>query len=185
MTQYMLLTCGSSEVLRLWDVETVLTSDPKKGICMWDCEGNIIKAWRGGRMPKVKDIAVTPNGENLISVSSDRDIGYRMWTQILSDQEIHMWDVEESWEKPLRYKGHRQEQYVIRSCFAGVNGTFIARINQEETDRAHTGQSRRKRYKLIQRNQLKEETVGIPVNQGETEKSFDSEESIERRTDRE
>ncbi|GKB89178.1 WD repeat-containing protein WDS [Tanacetum coccineum] len=44
----------------------------------------------------------------------------------LNSQEIHIWDVEGSWEKPLRYKGHRQEQYVIRSGFGGVNDTFIA-----------------------------------------------------------
>ncbi|GJY75574.1 WD repeat-containing protein WDS [Tanacetum coccineum] len=175
----MLLTCGSSEVLRLWDVETGIckhtfgdsafhvsscawfpdskrlvcgSADPKKGICMWDCEGNEIKAWRGGRMPKVTDIAVTPNGENLISVFSDRDIRIlnvdtnterviseehpitslsvsddnKYLIVNLNSQEIHMWDVEGSWEKPLTYKGHRQEQYVIRSCFGGVNGTFIA-----------------------------------------------------------
>ena len=44
----------------------------------------------------------------------------------LNSQEIHMWDVEGLWEKPLRYKGHRQHKYVIRSCFGGVNSTFIA-----------------------------------------------------------
>nr|XP_043635995.1 WD repeat-containing protein WDS homolog isoform X2 [Erigeron canadensis] len=175
----MLLTCGNAEVLRLWDVETGTckhtfgdsgflvsscawfpdsnrlvcgSSDPKKGICMWDCEGNEIKAWRGMRMPKVTDIAVTPNGENLISIFSDRDIQIlNLDTNVerviseehpitsltvsgdskylivnLNSQEIHMWDVEGSWEKPLRYKGHRQHKYVIRSCFGGVNGTFIA-----------------------------------------------------------
>lgn len=175
----MLLTCGNSEVLRLWDVDTGTckytfgdsgflvsscawfpdsnrlvcgSSDPKKGICMWDCEGNEIKAWRGIRMPKVSDIAVTPNGENLISILSDKDIRIlNVGTNVerviseehpitslsvsgdgeylivnLNSQEIHMWDVEGCWEKPLRYKGHRQHKYVIRSCFGGVNGMFIA-----------------------------------------------------------
>ncbi|CAI9294226.1 unnamed protein product [Lactuca saligna] len=37
-----------------------------------------------------------------------------------------MWDVEGLWEKPMRYKGHRQHKYVIRSCFGGVNSTFIS-----------------------------------------------------------
>ncbi|KAL0437315.1 UNVERIFIED_CONTAM: WD repeat-containing protein WDS [Sesamum radiatum] len=82
----MLLTCGNMEVLKLWDVETGTckhtfindgfvvsscawfpdskrlvcgSSDPKKGIYMWDCEGNEIKAWKGMRMPKVLDLAVT------------------------------------------------------------------------------------------------------------------------------
>ncbi|KAI3806108.1 hypothetical protein L1987_22000 [Smallanthus sonchifolius] len=175
----MLLTCGNSEVLRLWDVETGTckhtfgdndflvsscawfpgstrlvcgSSDPKKGICMWDCEGNELKAWRGIRMPKISDIAVTPNGEYLISIFSDRDIrilNVGMNTErviseehpitslsvsgdskylivSLNSQEIHMWDVEGCLEKPLRYKGHRQHKYVIRSCFGGANGMFIA-----------------------------------------------------------
>ncbi|CAH1447231.1 unnamed protein product [Lactuca virosa] len=146
----MVLTCGNTEVLRLWDVET--GTYPKKGICMWDCEGNEIKAWRGTRMPKVLDIAVTPNGEYLITIFSDKDIrilnvatnaerviseehpitslsvsGDSKYLIVnLNSQEIHMWDVEGLWEKPLRYKGHRQHKYVIRSCFGGVNSTFIA-----------------------------------------------------------
>lgn len=76
----MLLTCGNMEVLKLWDVETGTckhtyggdgfivsscawfpdskrfvcgSSDPEKGIYMWDCEGKEIKSWRGLRMPKV------------------------------------------------------------------------------------------------------------------------------------
>ncbi|CAI9265022.1 unnamed protein product [Lactuca saligna] len=119
---------------------------------MWDCEGNEIKAWRGTRMPKVLDIVVTPNGEYLITIFSDKDIrilnvatnaerviseehpitslpvsGDNKYLIVnLNSQEIHMWDVEGLWEKSLRYKGHKQHKYVIRSCFGGVNSTFIA-----------------------------------------------------------
>ncbi|TKY62288.1 WD repeat-containing protein 26 [Spatholobus suberectus] len=79
-----LLTCGNTEVLKLWDVETgtckhtfgnqgfVVSSCawfpnskqfacgsavPETGVCMWDCDGNVIKSWRGTRMPKVVDLA--------------------------------------------------------------------------------------------------------------------------------
>ncbi|CAI9300128.1 unnamed protein product [Lactuca saligna] len=112
---------------------------------MWDCEGNEIKAWRGTRMPKVFDIAVTPNGEYLITIFSDKDIrilnvatnaerviseehsitslsvsGDNKYLIVnLNSQEIHMWDVEGLWEKPLRYKGHRQHKYVIRFYLVG------------------------------------------------------------------
>ncbi|CAK9140840.1 unnamed protein product [Ilex paraguariensis] len=175
----MLLTCGNMEVLKLWAVETGTckhtfgnegfivsscawfpdskrlvcgSSDPEKGIYMWDCEGNAIKAWKGMRMPKILDLAVTPNGENLISIFSDKEIrilnvgtnaervisekhaiaslaisGDSQFLIVnLNSQEIHMWDVAGQWGKPLKYTGHRQHKYVIRSCFGGLNSTFIA-----------------------------------------------------------
>lgn len=174
-----LLTCGNSEVLKLWDVETGTckhtfgdhgfivsscawfpdskrlvcgSSDPEKGIYMWDCDGNELKAWRGMRMPKILDLAVTPDGENLISIFSDKEIRIlnvgtnaervisedhsitslsisgdsEFFIVNLNSQEIHMWDVAGKLKKPLKYMGHRQSKYVIRSCFGGVNSTFIA-----------------------------------------------------------
>ncbi|KAJ4832303.1 hypothetical protein Tsubulata_008649 [Turnera subulata] len=175
----MLLTCGNMEVLKLWDVETGTckhtfgdpgfiisscawfpeskmlvcgSSEPEKGICMLDCDGNDIKAWRGVRMPKVLDLAVTPDGENLISVLAEKEI--RIWNirtnaeQVimeehpitslsisadskffivnLNSQEIHLWDIARKWEKPFKYTGHKQHKYVIRSCFGGLNSSFIA-----------------------------------------------------------
>ncbi|KAH1070417.1 hypothetical protein GYH30_007482 [Glycine max] len=174
-----LLTCGNTEVLKPWDVETGTckhtfgnqgfvvsscawfpsskqfacgSSDPEKGVCMWDCDGNVIKSWRGMRMPKVVDLAVTPDGEYLISIFMDKEIRIlHMGTsaeQVISEehpitslsvsgdskffivnlnsQEIHMWDVAGKWDKPLRFMGHKQHKYVIRSCFGGLNNTFIA-----------------------------------------------------------
>ncbi|XAR61030.1 hypothetical protein NMG60_11034605 [Bertholletia excelsa] len=174
-----LLTCGNGEVLKLWDVQTGTckhtfgnpgfvvsscawfpdseqfvcgSSDPEKGICMWDCEGNEIKAWRGTRMPKVLDLAVTPDGEYLISIFSVSEIRIlnlltnaerviseehqitslsvsgdaKFLIVNLNSEEIHMWDVAGKWAKPLKYKGHKQSKYVIRSCFGGMDSTFIA-----------------------------------------------------------
>ncbi|XP_038717534.1 WD repeat-containing protein WDS homolog [Tripterygium wilfordii] len=174
-----LLTCGNVEVLKLWDVETgtckhtfgdhgfIVTScawfpdskrlvcgssEPEKGIYMWDCDGSEIKAWKGMRMPKVVDLAVTPDGENLVTVSSDKEIRIlnlgtnaenviseehpitslsisadsKYFIVNLNSQEIHLWDVAGKCEKPLKYTGHKQHKYVIRSCFGGVNSSFIA-----------------------------------------------------------
>ncbi|GAB4830120.1 hypothetical protein Ancab_019762 [Ancistrocladus abbreviatus] len=44
----------------------------------------------------------------------------------LNSQEIHMWDVAGEWQKPLKYAGHKQHKYVIRSCFGGFHSAFIA-----------------------------------------------------------
>ncbi|XP_015892142.3 WD repeat-containing protein WDS homolog isoform X1 [Ziziphus jujuba] len=175
----MLLTCGNGEVLKLWDVNTGTlkhtfedlgfvvsscawfpdskrlvcgSSHPEKGISMCNCDGKEIKAWRGTRMPKILDLAVTPDGENLISIFSDKEIhilnigtnaerviseGHsitslsisgdgKFFIVNLNSQEIHMWDVAGKWEKPKKYMGHKQNKYVIRSCFGGLNSTFIA-----------------------------------------------------------
>ncbi|KAM3325692.1 WD repeat-containing protein WDS isoform X3 [Capsicum chacoense] len=175
----MLLTCGNIEVLNLWDVETGTckhtygdagfiisscawfpdskrfvcgSSDPEKGIYMWDCEGNEIRSWKGMRMPKVLDLAITADGEKLISIFSDRDIRIlnvgtsaerviseahpltslslsgdgKFFIVNLNSQEIHMWDIAGKWLSPLKFKGHRQDKYGIRSCFGGLDSTFIA-----------------------------------------------------------
>lgn len=175
----MLLTCGNGEVLKLWDVETGTckhtfgdhgfivsscawipdskrlvcgSSDPEKGICMWDCHGNEIKAWRGMRMRKILDLAVTPDGKHLITIFTDKELRIlnlvtnaervipeehtisslsisgdsKFFIVNLNSQEIHMWDVAGKWDTPLKYTGHEQHTYVIRSCFGGLNSAFIA-----------------------------------------------------------
>lgn len=172
-----LLTCGNTEVLKLWDVETgtckhtignqdfVVSScawfpnstqfvcgslDPEKGICMWDCDGNEIRAWRGMRMPKVVDLAVTPDGEYLISIFMDKEIRIlhlatnterviseehsitslsvsgdsKFFLINLNNREIHTWDL--AGKCSSRYVGHKQCKYVIRSCFGGLDSTYIA-----------------------------------------------------------
>ncbi|XP_022851578.1 WD repeat-containing protein WDS homolog isoform X2 [Olea europaea var. sylvestris] len=175
----MLLTCGNIEVLKLWDVETGTckhtfgndgfivnscawfpdskrivcgSSVPKNGIYMWDCDGNEIKAWKGVRMPKVLDIAVTADGERLISILSDKEIRIlnvatnaervisenhsitslstsrdsKFLIVNLNSQEIHVWDISGNGSEPFQYRGHKQQKYVIRSCFGGFNSLFIA-----------------------------------------------------------
>ncbi|XP_062148383.1 WD repeat-containing protein WDS homolog [Alnus glutinosa] len=175
----MLLTCGNGEVLKLWDVETGTckhtfgdrgfivsscawipdskrlvcgSSDPEKGICMWDCHGNEIKAWRGKRMRKILDLAVTPDGKHLITIFTEKELRIlnlatnaervipeehkisslsisgdsKFFIVNLNSEEIHMWDVAGKWDTPLKYTGHKQHTYVIRSCFGGLNSVFIA-----------------------------------------------------------
>ncbi|KAF7152868.1 hypothetical protein RHSIM_Rhsim01G0204000 [Rhododendron simsii] len=149
----MLLTCGNVEVLKIMGCgisdSSVEAPTRKRASSMWDCEGNEIKACTGTRMPKILDLAVTPdeeirilnvttNAERVISekhsitslsVSGDS----KFLIVYLSSQEIHMWDVDGKWVKPLKYTGHKQEKYVSRSCFGGLNSTFIASGQREFT----------------------------------------------------
>ena len=175
----MLLTRGNLEFVKLWDVKRGTckhtfgdqgfkasscawfpdskrfvcgSSDPGKGICMWDCEGNELKVWKGPRIPKVLDLGVTGDGNYLINAFFEKEIRVlnlvtnsehviqeehpitslsvsrdgKFFTVNLNSQEIHLWKVAGKWKKPLKYTGHRQDKYVIRSCFGGFNGSFIA-----------------------------------------------------------
>ncbi|KAJ6812282.1 WD repeat-containing protein 26 isoform X1 [Iris pallida] len=103
----MLLTCGNREVLKLWDVASgmckIRLSSPVNRIissCAWfsnsekivcgncepcnciytcDLEGNELEVWEGERMPKVSDLAITPDGHLLISICSNKEIWIRVF----------------------------------------------------------------------------------------------------------
>lgn len=98
------------------------------------------------------DLAVTPDGESMITVFSDKEIRIlNLETKVerviseeqpitslsisangkffivnLSSQEIHLWDLAGEWKQPLKFSGHKQSKYVIRSCFGGLDSSFIA-----------------------------------------------------------
>eukprot|EP01018_Ginkgo_biloba_P030558 Gb_17775 [translate_table: standard] len=173
----LLLTCGIEEVVKLWDVdsgECKLTYDKGSNgftSCAWfpdarrfvsggvdrciytlDLEGKELDLWKGQRMPKIYDLAVTSDGSQLISICGEKDI--RIYTfdskteRVIAEenpitslsvskdgrfllvnlvsQEIHLWDIAANSKLPLKYKGHKQGRYVIRSCFGGPDHAFIA-----------------------------------------------------------
>lgn len=176
----MLLTCGNEELLKLWDVDTgncrhtfntstkcIINScawfpDSRKIVCgsinpdnriyTCDLEGNELEVWEGERMPKISDLAVTPDGHRLISICSSREIWIREFPKgkewvlpeehsitslslsrdgkflivNLNSEEIHLWNVVDISSIPDVFRGHKQKKYVIRSCFGGSNSLFIA-----------------------------------------------------------
>lgn len=97
-------------------------------------------------------MAVTPDGESMITVFSDKEIRIlNLETKVerviseeqpitslsvsgdgkffivnLSSQEIHLWDLAGEWKQPVKFSGHKQSKYVIRSCFGGLDSSFIA-----------------------------------------------------------
>ncbi|XP_010546278.1 PREDICTED: WD repeat-containing protein 26-like [Tarenaya hassleriana] len=93
------LTCGSEEVVRRWDVDSgdcvwmyekngvspvscgwlpdgkgVFAGMTDRSICMWDLDGREQECWKGQRTQKISDIAMTNDGKWLVSVCKDTTI---------------------------------------------------------------------------------------------------------------
>ncbi|KAJ7547579.1 hypothetical protein O6H91_08G093000 [Diphasiastrum complanatum] len=172
----MLLTCGTEEVVRLWNAESgdclrtytkptsgftscawfpdgrkFVTGGGDRCIDMWDLNGNELDSWKGVRMPRITDVAITSDGVNMVSLAGNKDIRIHNLKEKsehvieeegsitslsfsndskhllvnLSSQEIHLWDITANEKLPYKFKGHRQGRYVIRSCFGGSDHAFI------------------------------------------------------------
>ncbi|MCL7029680.1 hypothetical protein MKW94_028453 [Papaver nudicaule] len=172
-----ILTCGLEDVIRLWDVNSgeclqvyeksglnfvscgwhpdgnrIFTGLIDKSICMWDLDGKELECWKGQRTLKISDIAVTSDGEKIItmcretsilildrvakveklieedqvvtSFSLSRDNKYLLVD--LFNQEVHLWSLEGDCKLISKYKGHKRSRFVIRSCFGGFEQGFIA-----------------------------------------------------------
>ncbi|XP_068656938.1 WD repeat-containing protein 26 homolog [Aristolochia californica] len=172
-----ILTCGMEESIRRWDVisglclhvyekpgigqiscgwlpdgKRVLSGLTDKSICMWDLDGKEVETWKGHRILKISDMAVTSDGRQIItmcmengilllereekherlieeeqtitSFSLSRDDKYLLVNLI--NQEIHLWSIVGELKLVAKYKGHKRTRFVIRSCFGGFKQAFIA-----------------------------------------------------------
>eukprot|EP00850_Spirogloea_muscicola_P013079 SM000087S23361 [mRNA] locus=s87:252103:261379:- [translate_table: standard] len=175
----LLLTCGNDELVKLWDTATgtckhtyekhtqavtacawcpdggrFVSGGLDRCMFMWDTAGNEIESWRGPRMPRINDLAISEDGKHMVSICSEKEIRIHNFedktdrtieeeksiTSLcmssdgryilvnLSSQEIHLWDLGRKKHPDLptcKYRGQKQGRFVIRSCFGGSNQAFI------------------------------------------------------------
>ncbi|KAE8694367.1 Transducin family protein / WD-40 repeat family protein isoform 2 [Hibiscus syriacus] len=94
-----LLTCGSDEVIRLWDVSSgeclhvyektglgmvscgwspdgkwIVSGLNDKSICMWELDGKELECWKGQRTLKISDLEITGDGKQIISICRETTI---------------------------------------------------------------------------------------------------------------
>lgn len=123
-----------------------------KSICLWDLGGKEIESWKGQRTLKISDLAVANDGKQIISICKENTIlllnreakterlieedqtitsfalsrDNKFLLVNLLNQEIHLWNINGDVRLVCKYKGHKRSRYVIRSCFGGLNQSFVA-----------------------------------------------------------
>ncbi|GFP92630.1 WD repeat-containing protein 26 [Phtheirospermum japonicum] len=96
---HQLLTCGSEETVRRWDVasgeclhvyeksghgfvscawaadgKSIFSGVTDKTISMWDPEGNELECWKGQKTVRIADLGITADGKELITVCKENTI---------------------------------------------------------------------------------------------------------------
>ncbi|KAA8538957.1 hypothetical protein F0562_025649 [Nyssa sinensis] len=130
-------------------------SRPRSFIHLLKFGERTITTWSDNKNCMIVDFDTTPDGKYLVAIFSENHImikniemgsmgNERVITEEsaivsvsvsedgkflivnLSNQEIHVWDVEGKMIQPLKYRGHKQVRFVIHSCFGGFESRFIA-----------------------------------------------------------
>ncbi|CAN4084590.1 unnamed protein product [Withania somnifera] len=119
---------------------------------MWDLEGKEIECWKGHRTIRISDLGITSDGKHVVSVCKENIMVLYGWESkvekviqedqaitsfvlsmdnkyvliSLSNQEIHLWNIEGTVKIAAKYKGHKRSRFVLRSCFGGLDQAFVA-----------------------------------------------------------
>ncbi|KAA8537125.1 hypothetical protein F0562_029649 [Nyssa sinensis] len=142
-----LLSCAWSP-----DGKWIFSGVTDKSICMWDLDGKELECWKGQRTVRISDLEVTTNGKWIITICRepailllDRETKTEKLIEedqtitsfslsrddksllvSLLNQEIHLWNIEGDIKLVAKYKGHKRSRFVVRSCFGGLEQTFVA-----------------------------------------------------------
>lgn len=119
---------------------------------MWDLNGKELHCWKGQRTLKISDLEITLDGKQIISICKETAISLldretkvenlveedqaitsfslsndgKFLLLNLANQEIHLWTIDGDIKLVAQYKGHKRSRFVVRSCFGGLEQSFIA-----------------------------------------------------------
>ncbi|KAL7115086.1 hypothetical protein ACP275_04G162000 [Erythranthe tilingii] len=178
-----LLSCGVEESVKRWniapfiEIEYVLLRTYEKqnlgtvscvwapngkhiftgfndgSISMWNLQGREVRSWQGGYTTRIADLAISLDGEELISTCRYNKILLFKWRTearryidefehivsftlskdgrfllvSMSYGQIHLWNIKDQVPNMvMTYEGHKRKSYVLRACFVGRDEEFIA-----------------------------------------------------------
>ncbi|KAJ8425142.1 hypothetical protein Cgig2_026470 [Carnegiea gigantea] len=134
------------------DGKSLFAGFSDKSICAWDLNGNEVECWKGQKTLKISDLEITCNGRQIISMCRETAIllldreteeeklieedqvitsfslsnDSKLLLVNLLNQEIHLWTIDGDIKCLAKYKGQKRSRFVIRSCFGGLDQSFIA-----------------------------------------------------------
>ncbi|XP_022894063.1 WD repeat-containing protein 26 homolog [Olea europaea var. sylvestris] len=134
------------------DGKRIFSGVTDKSISMWDLEGREVECWKGQRTIRISDLGITRDGKELITVCKETTILLFGWESqseklieesqnivsftlsedskfllvSLSNQEIHLWNIDDDINLVAKFKGHKRSRFVLKSCFGGLHQAFIA-----------------------------------------------------------
>jgi len=123
--------------------------DRSEQLCLWTLEGRRLYNWPTDQ--RIQDCAISPDGQRLVTISSDfqitvynfltreeeysivmkqkmtcinisRDSKYMLIN--MTDNEVDLIDIASA-DIVRRYLGQKQGSYIIRSCFGGADDNLI------------------------------------------------------------
>ncbi|KAK9463915.1 WD40-repeat-containing domain protein [Lipomyces oligophaga] len=122
--------------------------DMERAITHWSIDGRLLQHMTGVR---IYDLTLTPDNSRIIAISNEKRLSIYSYTEwkliaefVLSgkmtcvttskdskyalvnscNKELHLWDLEQL-QLVRKCLGHQQVDFVIRSCFGGVNDNFL------------------------------------------------------------
>lgn len=136
----------------LADGEGMVSGMTGKSICLWDLDGKELEGWKWERSVNISDMAITDDGKRIISICGENTIllldrdpkcerlieekepitsfslskDNKFLLVNLVDQKLHLWSIAGDLKIVSKFKGHRRTRFLIRSCFGGLEQTFVA-----------------------------------------------------------